>query len=318
MTEPIKERRCRLCRRRAGWAAIPLAAPGPIVRAARLTWVARIALAVALAVTLAVAFLSSRTPKSSDALLPDGRSSVVALDLSWSVSSRNVDAVGKTLSTFASRAATRLVLFSDTAYEALPAGHEPDALQAVRADLHGRKSDLNPWRATFSAGTRRPGRSARPSDAPRGAHRNGSVVLISYSTIPRPTSPTSRASLVTYQREGIPIRMVGINPVAEDVRYFQAALGPGGGSVTTVGSDKTTEIQKAGGAFPVGLVAAAGLIALLLALNEQALGRLTWGRTGMTRRRALLGAAAVCAGLAVVLALLSRDVGRRADGAPRR
>ncbi len=44
--------------------------------------------------------------------------------------------------------------------------------------------------------------------------------------------------------------MVGINPVAEDVRYFQAALGPGGGSVTTVGSDKATEIQKAGGAFP--------------------------------------------------------------------
>jgi hypothetical protein len=33
----------------------------------------------------------------------------------------------------------------------------------------------------------------------------------------------------------------------------------------------------------------------------------------MTRRRALLVAAAVCAGLAVVLALLARDVGRRAD-----
>ncbi len=33
----------------------------------------------------------------------------------------------------------------------------------------------------------------------------------------------------------------------------------------------------------------------------------------MTRRHALLAAAAVCAGLAVVLALLARDVGRRAD-----
>jgi hypothetical protein len=72
--------------------------------------------------------------------------------------------------------------------------------------------------------------------------------------------------------------MVGINPVAEDVRYFQAALGPGGGSVTTVGTDKPAEIQQAGAAFPVGLVVAAGLIALLLALNEHVLGRLTWGR----------------------------------------
>jgi hypothetical protein len=33
----------------------------------------------------------------------------------------------------------------------------------------------------------------------------------------------------------------------------------------------------------------------------------------MTRRHALLAAAAVCAGLAVVLAVLARDVGRRAD-----
>ena len=38
----------------------------------------------------------------------------------------------------------------------------------------------------------------------------------------------------------------------------------------------------------------------------------------MTRRYALLAAAAVCAALAVVLAVVARDVGRRADAAPSR
>ena len=148
---------------------------------------------------------------------------------------------------------------------------------------------------------------------------NGSVVLISDLDDSPADEPDLARALVTYQREGIPIRMVGINPVAEDVRYFQAALGPGGGSVTTVGTDKATEIQKAGGAFPVGLVAAAALIALLLALNEQALGRLTWGRTGMTRRqRAARRRRPSAPALAVVLALLARDVGRRADALRRR
>ena len=261
-------------------AAIPLAAPGPIARGARLTWVVRIVLAVALAVTLGLAFLSSRTPKSSDALLPDGRSSIVALDLSWSVSSRNADLVGRTLRTFAqSGRKLGLVLFSDTAYEALPPGTSSDALKPFVRIFADRKNDLNPWRATFSAGTKIGVALDRARLMLHEAHiANGSVVLISDLDDSPADEPDLARALVTYQREGIPIRMIGINPVAEDVRYFQAALGPGGGSVTTVGTDKATEIQEAGGAFPVGLVVAAGLIALLLALNEQTLGRLTWGR----------------------------------------
>jgi hypothetical protein len=261
-------------------AAIPLAAPGAIVRRARQTWVVRIALAIALVVTLVLAFLSSRTPKSSDALLPDGRSSIVALDLSWSVSSRNAALVGQTLSSFArSGRKLGLVLFSDTAYEALPPGTSSDALKPFARIFTDRKNDLNPWRATFSAGTKIGVALERARLMLHEAHvANGSVVLISDLDDSPADEPDLARALVTYQREGIPIRMVGINPVAEDVRYFQAALGPGGGSVTTVGTDKATEIQQAGGAFPVGLVVAAGLIALLLALNEQALGRLTWGR----------------------------------------
>ena len=259
--------------------AIPLAAPGPIARAARLTLVVRIVLAAALVATLALAFLSSRTPKSSDALLPDGRSSIVALDLSWSVSSRNAALVGRTLRTFAdSGRKLGLVLFSDTAYEALPPGTSSEALQPfvrVFADKH----DLNPWRATFSAGTKIGVALERARLMLHEAGiRNGSVVLVSDLDDSPADEPDLARMLVTYEREGIPIRMVGINPVPEDVRYFQAALGPGGGSVTTVGSEKPTAIQKAGGAFPVWLVVAAGLIALLLALNEQVLGRLTWGR----------------------------------------
>ena len=260
-------------------ASIPLAAPGSIVRAARWTLVLRSVLAVALAATLALAYLSSRTPKTGDALLPDNRSPIVALDLSWSVSSRNADLVGRTLRTFAdSGRDLGLVLFSDTAYEALPPGTSSTAL-APFVRIFSDKRDLNPWRATFSAGTKIGAALGRARLMLHEAGLdNGSVVLISDLDDSPADEPDLARELVSYQREGIPIRMIGINPVAEDVRYFRAALGPGGGSVTTVGAQKPTEIEKAGGAFPVALVVAAGLIALLLAVNEQTLGRLTWGR----------------------------------------
>jgi hypothetical protein len=226
-----------------------------------------------------LAYFSARTTRSSDALFPEGRSPIVALDLSWSVSSRNADLVGRSLERVVdSGRKLGLVLFSDTAYEALPPGTSSEALRPFLRFFDG-TSPSNPWRATFSAGTRIGAALDRALAMLRDSHiDNGSVVLISDLDDSPADQPDLARTLVDYEREGIPIRMISINAVREDVRYFRAALAPGGGTVTTIGSETGTEVSKAGIAFPVWLVVATGLMALLLAVNEQTLGRLTWGR----------------------------------------
>ena len=195
-----------------------------------------------------------------------------------------------------------------------PAGTSSDALKPFVRLFADRKNDLNPWRATFSAGTKIGVALERARLMLHEAHiDNGSVVLISDLDDSPADEPDLARALVTYQREGIPIRMVGINPVAEDVRYFQAALGPGGGSVTTVGTDKPTEIQKAGGAVP-GRAGRRRRADRAPARAQRAGARpADLGEAGMTRRHALLAAAAVCAALAVVAR--AARTGRRA---PRR
>ena len=85
-------------------------------------------------------------------------------------------------------------------------------------------------------------------------------------------------SLVTYQQDAIPIRMIAVNPVPQDAQFFRDALGSGG-SVTTL---RTLRKVDTGRSFPTLLVALIALFVLLLALNEHLLGRLVWGG----RRRA--------------------------------
>jgi hypothetical protein len=80
-------------------------------------------------------------------------------------------------------------------------------------------------------------------------------------------------------RDSIPVKIVALDPTRDDEQLFQGALAHGGGSVTTLGP----ALQDTGGrrshpAFPIGLVAAAGVLAFLLGLNEYALGSLHWGR----------------------------------------
>jgi hypothetical protein len=106
----------------------------------------------------------------------------------------------------------------------------------------------------------------------RQAHvTNGSVVLISdLDDSPRDEVDLAR-TLVTYQREAIPLRMIAIDAQLQDERFFREAL-RSVGSVTSL-----TAAPGGNSSFPTLLVVVVGLITLALALNEHALGRLTWG-----------------------------------------
>jgi len=260
--------------------SIPLSSVTALARSAWWTLALRAGLAVVLVAGLVATFLLTRHHPRDDAFLESGRSPVIALDLSWSVSYANSKLIEQTLRDVVdSGRRVGLVLFSDTAYEALPVGTRSDALRPFLRFFSG--SPQNPWAATFSAGTRISAALDLAHSMLRRAHvEKGSVVLIS-DLDDSPNDETDLArSLVGYQQDAIPIRMIAVNPVPQDAQFFRDVLGSGG-SVTTLRSLR--KVETGGRAFPTLLVVLIALVVLLLALNEHLLGRLTWA--GVARRR---------------------------------
>jgi hypothetical protein len=254
--------------------SIPFSSADALSGTARLTLAVRIVLAACLIGGLVAVFLLTHRDRQDEGYLQAGRSPVIALDLSWSVSYAKSKVIEQTLASFAdSGRRVGLVLFSDTAYEALPVGTPSEALRPFLRFFQGRGQ--NPWRATFSAGTRISNALELARSMLRQAHvTKGSVVLISdLDDSPRDQVDLARA-LVTYQQEAIPLRMIAVDALPQDERFFREAL-RSVGTVTTLASGNA---PGGGTAFPTLLVALVGLIALALALNEHVLGRLTWGR----------------------------------------
>ena len=81
--------------------AIPYGDARALVRPERRTLVMRVALAALLAGALAVAWIAARPGGKHPGLLPRGRSPVVAIDMSWSVSYDNYAQIENTLSDLA-------------------------------------------------------------------------------------------------------------------------------------------------------------------------------------------------------------------------
>lgn len=258
--------------------SIPLSSFGTLSRRVRLTLVARAVLAACLIGALVAVFLLTHRDKAGESYLQAGRSPVIALDVSWSVTFDKSKLIQRTLQGFIdSGRRIGLVLFSDVAYEALPVGTPSEALRPFLRFFQGRGQ--NPWRATFSAGTRISNALELARRMLRQAHADkGSVVLISdLDDAPADEVGLAR-TLVTYQREAIPLRMIAVDAVPHDVQFFRDAL-HSVGSVTTLASGGGSSSSPG---FPTLIVVLVGLFLLALALNEHTLGRLTWGR-GSTR-----------------------------------
>jgi hypothetical protein len=258
--------------------SIPFSSTGALLRSARWTLAARLGLTACLVGALVAAFLVTHHNRRGDTALHSGRSPVIVLDLSWSVSYDKSKQIERTLRDLAdSGRHIGLVLFSDTAYEALPVGTPSDALRPFLRFFKG--GTANPWRATFSAGTRISAALDLARRMLKQAHETkGSVVLISdLDDSPRDEVELAR-TLVTYQREAIPIRVIAVDPVPQDEQLFRDALR----SVGTVSRATSGTPTGGGHGFPSLLVVLVGLVALALALNEHALGALTWGRRRAT------------------------------------
>jgi hypothetical protein len=252
-------------------------------------------LAAALLGAVLAAILVAHAPTvGTTALLPPGSNGVIALDMSASAEHAKLDRIYAALTQLAhSGDRFGLVVFSSRAYEALPPNTPASELAAIARFFHplapgslgylpgwGQyKRDLvyptNPWSAAFSFGTS----ISEGLDLARSIllenHVRRAVWLISDLADAPQDRPLVADSARSYVNSSIALHVIGIDPVASDRRFFERLLGPRGSIIEAKPSSKVRLVTKH--AFPIGLVVAAMVTAILLAINELLSTPLRWG-----------------------------------------
>ncbi len=267
--------------------AIPLADAPALRRAARRTDVVRLVLAVLLLALLGtIAVLAGHARVRTLHLLPPGSTAIVALDLSASVSQDTYARIGATLDDLAaSNGRYGVVVFSGTAYEALPPGTRAAELEPLVRyfTLPEQKTPgfiptfpVNPWSRTFSAGTRISSglELARRLALEQRGHRPGVILISDLSDDPADLRRVA-LTLLAYRRDRIPLRIVGLNPVPADEQFFRRLLGPQATISDARLPEEASAVSGRGG-FPWVLAALAVALTAALAVNEVVLARVTW------------------------------------------
>jgi hypothetical protein len=264
---------------------LPLADARRLITLSRPGQVAASALAL-LAGLLSLAFLFASRDSHSHTLVPlkSNADNVLVLDLSASISSDTYSRIAGTLRALSgSGRKFGLVVFSDEAYEALPPGTPAaDLAPLVRYfTLPPQKTPgflptypPNPWQRRFTAGTNlSAGLELAHRIALEGPHR-ATVVLVS-DLSDSPGDLTRLASiLLAYGRDGVPIRIVGLNPAPADVAFFRQLL-PAKTPVVAAPTLEQSRVREST-PFPWVLVALAAATALALCLLAAWRRRLEW------------------------------------------
>ena len=268
--------------------AIPLAdAPALRSPARRTAGLLAVLAAVGLAAVAALLLLSRNPHTRTIVPLPAHTDTVLVLDVSASISSDTYSRIGGTLAAL-SRSGGRfaLVVFSDEAYEALPPG-------APAADLapfvryftlppqvrpgFAAAFPPNPWDSTFSGGTRISAGMELAHSIAVSRPRRATVVLVS-DLDDDPGDLTRLATvLLSYRRDGVPVRIVGLNPAPKDVAFFQRLLPPGSAIVAAPTLSQAPLHDRT--PFPWALIALALAAAAALALRWAWAPRLDWRST---------------------------------------
>lgn len=267
--------------------AIPVAGASGLAAFARRTRALRIGAAVALLALAAAAILLGRHPRVHEVnFLPAGSNGVVVLDVSASISSDTYSQIGTTLRDLvATRGRYGLVVFSDTAYEALPPGSPSESLRPLvrfftlppqRTPGVAPTFPDNPWTRSFSAGTRISAGLDLARSVLIDSHlSHPSVLLVSDLDDDAGDLPALASVAEAYKQEKIRLNVVALNAAADDQERFRQFIR--GTGMLTQGRLPNEPTTEAGGArFPMWLAAVAVALALLLAANELAFARLNW------------------------------------------
>jgi hypothetical protein len=271
---------------------LPLPDAASLRPAARRTTIVRLALALALVgLVLAAAQLGRERHVERASLLPADTSGILVLDVSASISTDTYDRIRATLESL-SRGQTPfgLVVFSDVAYEALPPGTPASELAPfvryfrVREPKPGFAPQLptTPWSRAFTGGTKiSAGLSVARTVLADNRTRRGAVLLVSDLSDDPKDTPRVAQEIVAYERTGIALRVVGLNPSLQDAALFRRLLGSEEAVIEArlPGEGELEGQSQVSSSFPTGLVAAACAVFLLLAANELWGARLSWART---------------------------------------
>ena len=268
---------------------IPLADARPFARQLLRGRVVRIGLAAGVA-ALAVAALavSLGLDRETHTFLPSGAGGVLVLDVSTSISQETHRQIAGVLDD-AARSGQRfgLVVYSDTAYEALPPGTPAAELGAFRrffgedAPAGRFGQPLTPWVRSFTSGTKiSTGLELGRSILLRDGIRDGSLVLVSDLEDDQNDVGTLTETLISLRRDGVPVRVVALSPDPKNKRLFEELLPPGSVDVAARPGSGRPAAEVAAGQQPSRSLVVLTLAALLaLAANELLNGRLAWRAT---------------------------------------
>ena len=220
-------------------------------------------------------------------VLPKRSNGIVVLDLSASISPDTYARIGATLRELTeSGGRYGLVVFSDTAYEAIPPGTPSEALRPLLRYFTLRPASsegflptfpANPWANSFSAGTKistglELARGVIIDEAPA---EKPAVLLVSDLENDPADVPRVTSLALAYRREGIPLDVVALNPSPGDEQLYRRLV-RGWGSYTPARLRNERTEGSSRGSFPLGLAGIALAVALLLGAYELWSARLTW------------------------------------------
>ncbi len=257
---------------------------GPALR----TTVVRVALALALAGTLALLAFTARSAGSGRAaVLPQGVSTgVVVLDMSASIAGPTFARVATVLRGLVSaNQAIGLVMFSDVPYELLPPNSPAGALGQFIPffvpERIGNGTPLfgqSPW-DQFSGGTRISTGLALGAEALRRAGvRHGALLLVSDLDDSAADLEPLVAEALRLRREHVPVRIVPLYADPANVRIFASLFGEDAFVEPQVFSHKAGgHVEPIAAPAPWALLGLGVLLVLLLAANERFNVRLRLG-----------------------------------------
>jgi hypothetical protein len=265
---------------------IPLSGLSTLVSEVRRSRRLRFALVgAAVAAALLVLALAPRAAQPRDPLLGSGSSTIVVVDVSASISWDTYARIALTLDRLR-RSGSRvgLVLFSDTAYLALPPRTRAAELAAFERFFVVKpptepgfqpQPPQSPWTNDFSGGTRISTGLSLALDELRAAHLpHPRVVLVSDLDDDQTDRESLTSVALAYRHLGVPIAIAALNPSPQDQEYMRRLL-PSGSSIVDV--PLTTQPLR-GARLGLPWWSAVGGILLALALGAAALvtQRLLW------------------------------------------
>jgi hypothetical protein len=254
-----------------------------VARRSGWTQLVLVALAVVSA-ALAVA-LTPRKPSPSGPILRPGSSAILVVDISASISTDTYARIAATLDDVQRQGGRAgLVLFSDTAYQALPSGTPVRELAAFRRFFVippqaqpgvAPSPPPSPWTSSFSGGTRiSTGLSLALDVVRRQQVEKPLVVLVSDLDDDTGDLESLTSVALAYRHLHIPFEVVGLNPSARDSSLMRRLIPPGSRIVSAHLPGERRGLARA--PTPVSVVALAAVLAVVLAALLVATERLRW------------------------------------------